>query len=72
MAHKMMNIHVSDEENNCLAMRDVIWEGKLLKIKIIRKMRDFSRGNSPKSIRLTSNAYTKVLTYVYEKCDVSI
>ena len=68
----MMNIHVSDEENNCLAMRDVIWEGKLLKIKIIREMRDFSRGNSPKSIRLMSNVYTKVLTYVYEKCDVSI
>ena len=53
-------------------MRDVIWEGKLLKIKIVREMRDFSRGNSPKSIRLTSNVYTKVLTYVYEKCDVSI
>ena len=69
MAHKMMNIHVSDEEKTCLAMRDVIWEGKLLKIKIVRKMRDFSRGNCPKS---TSNVYTKVLTYVYEKCDVSI
>ena len=53
-------------------MRDVIWEGKLLKIKIVRKMRDFSRGNSPKSIRLTSNVYTKVLTYVYEKCDISV